>query len=269
MRTRTSSRRWPRHPSSLLLAGCASGGDRHQARPRPRPPTAAEPELTGELTVYAAASLKAAFDELEMRVRGAAPEPRGAAGRLRRLEHARDPAHRGRARRRLRLGRREEHAEGRGCRPRDRSAAVRVEHPRDRRAGRQSRRRRGPERSRRRQRDRRAVRSRGAVRRGIPDAAVQRRTHRDAGEPRAERDRGAHEGGGRRGRRRTRVRDRRARPHRCRIDRARGRGGRREPLPDRRADGIRRTPRRRRRSPSSSSSEDGQAVLASLGFGEP
>jgi molybdate transport system substrate-binding protein len=50
----------------LVLAGCASGaGDGGDAGPRETPtPTAAGPELTGQLTVYAAASLKSAFDEL-------------------------------------------------------------------------------------------------------------------------------------------------------------------------------------------------------------
>lgn len=50
--------------SVLLLAGCASS-DSDPGATETAAPTVAGPELTGELTVYAAASLKAAFDELE------------------------------------------------------------------------------------------------------------------------------------------------------------------------------------------------------------
>ena len=114
---------------AALVAASVSAPERLRVRratrirtPRRRPaPTSTEPELTGELTVYAAASLKAAFDELATRFEERASEPRRAARRLRRLEHAGRAAHRGRARRRVRIGRREEHAEGRRRRPRDRS----------------------------------------------------------------------------------------------------------------------------------------------------
>ena len=47
----------------LGLAGCGTGVDRDPGG-TPAETTAAEPELAGQLTVYAAASLKAAFDEL-------------------------------------------------------------------------------------------------------------------------------------------------------------------------------------------------------------
>jgi len=49
--------------SVLLLAGCAAGDSDPNASSAPA--AEAGPELTGELTVFAAASLKAAFDELE------------------------------------------------------------------------------------------------------------------------------------------------------------------------------------------------------------
>lgn len=56
---------------ALLLSGCASGSGGSGSDEDPNAPSApAEPvgpELTGELTVYAAASLKAAFDELSTR----------------------------------------------------------------------------------------------------------------------------------------------------------------------------------------------------------
>ena len=58
------SRRWSRHPSSLLARMRVAGDDGSERAAAPGAATA-EPELTGELTVYAAASLKAAFDELE------------------------------------------------------------------------------------------------------------------------------------------------------------------------------------------------------------
>jgi molybdate transport system substrate-binding protein len=47
----------------LGLAGCATGDDRDPGA-SPAETTSAEPELSGDLTVYAAASLQAAFDEL-------------------------------------------------------------------------------------------------------------------------------------------------------------------------------------------------------------
>ena len=47
----------------LGLAGCGTAVDRDPGG-TPAETTAAEPELSGDLTVYAAASLKAAFDEL-------------------------------------------------------------------------------------------------------------------------------------------------------------------------------------------------------------
>ncbi|MEV4689296.1 molybdate ABC transporter substrate-binding protein [Microbacterium sp. LWH3-1.2] len=47
---------------ALLLTGCATGTDQDPLATSASTP--AEPELTGDLTVYAAASLKAAFDEL-------------------------------------------------------------------------------------------------------------------------------------------------------------------------------------------------------------
>jgi len=47
----------------LLLTGCATGADRDPAATS-APVGPIEPELTGDLTIYAAASLKAAFDEL-------------------------------------------------------------------------------------------------------------------------------------------------------------------------------------------------------------
>lgn len=50
--------------SLLVLTGCAGGGaDAGGSTPTPTP-TATESTLDGELTVYAAASLKAAFDEI-------------------------------------------------------------------------------------------------------------------------------------------------------------------------------------------------------------
>jgi molybdate transport system substrate-binding protein len=49
--------------SALLLSGCASIGDEDPNAPQ-TPAASVGPELTGELTVYAAASLKNAFDEL-------------------------------------------------------------------------------------------------------------------------------------------------------------------------------------------------------------
>ena len=48
---------------ALLVTGCAAGAD-HDPASTSVPAVSAEPELAGELTVYAAASLKAAFDEL-------------------------------------------------------------------------------------------------------------------------------------------------------------------------------------------------------------
>lgn len=48
---------------ALLVTGCATGADRAPAATS-APATSAGPELAGDLTVYAAASLKAAFDEL-------------------------------------------------------------------------------------------------------------------------------------------------------------------------------------------------------------
>ena len=48
---------------ALLLTGCATGTDQDPLATSAST-TPAGPELTGDLTVYAAASLKAAFDEL-------------------------------------------------------------------------------------------------------------------------------------------------------------------------------------------------------------
>lgn len=48
---------------AVVLTGCATGADHDPAATR-APTSATAPELTGELTIYAAASLKAAFDEL-------------------------------------------------------------------------------------------------------------------------------------------------------------------------------------------------------------
>lgn len=48
---------------ALLLTGCASGADQSPAATA-EPAATVGPELSGDLTVYAAASLKAAFDEL-------------------------------------------------------------------------------------------------------------------------------------------------------------------------------------------------------------
>ena len=48
---------------ALLLTGCTSGADQSPGASS-EPAASVEPELTGDLTVYAAASLKAAFDEL-------------------------------------------------------------------------------------------------------------------------------------------------------------------------------------------------------------
>ena len=50
--------------SVMLLGGCAAGDEDPNA-PTAAGPATAGPALTGELTVYAAASLKSAFDELE------------------------------------------------------------------------------------------------------------------------------------------------------------------------------------------------------------
>lgn len=50
---------------AALLTGCASGAGQDPAAPPA--PTSAGPELEGDLTVYAAASLAPAFDELAMR----------------------------------------------------------------------------------------------------------------------------------------------------------------------------------------------------------
>jgi len=60
--------------SLVLLAGCASPGtgDRDPSASAV-PPASVGPELEGELTVYAAASLKAAFDELATRFEAAHP----------------------------------------------------------------------------------------------------------------------------------------------------------------------------------------------------
>lgn len=52
--------------SVFLLAGCAAGHADSNVTQVPAP-TSVGPELTGDLTVYAAASLKTAFDELETR----------------------------------------------------------------------------------------------------------------------------------------------------------------------------------------------------------
>lgn len=51
---------------AVVLAGCATGADQDPAATT-APTTSAGPELTGELTVFAAASLAAAFDELAAR----------------------------------------------------------------------------------------------------------------------------------------------------------------------------------------------------------
>ncbi|MFE5408618.1 molybdate ABC transporter substrate-binding protein [Microbacterium sp. NPDC056569] len=51
---------------ALALAGCATGADQDPVATS-APSSSSAPELDGELTVYAAASLKAAFDELAMR----------------------------------------------------------------------------------------------------------------------------------------------------------------------------------------------------------
>lgn len=48
---------------ALVLTGCATGADQDPAATSAST-TSAEPELAGDLTVYAAASLKSAFDEL-------------------------------------------------------------------------------------------------------------------------------------------------------------------------------------------------------------
>lgn len=48
---------------AVVLTGCATGADQDPAATR-APTSTTGPELTGELTIYAAASLKAAFDEL-------------------------------------------------------------------------------------------------------------------------------------------------------------------------------------------------------------
>jgi molybdate transport system substrate-binding protein len=53
--------------SALLLTACTSAGDEDPNAPQIPGPAIQGPELTGELTVYAAASLKAAFDQLETR----------------------------------------------------------------------------------------------------------------------------------------------------------------------------------------------------------
>ena len=50
-------------PLALLLSGCATGADENP-RATTAPAASVEPELTGDLTIYAAASVKAAFDEL-------------------------------------------------------------------------------------------------------------------------------------------------------------------------------------------------------------
>ncbi|WP_203580368.1 molybdate ABC transporter substrate-binding protein [Microbacterium hibisci] len=50
---------------AFLLAGCATNPD--QSPGAPGPAASAEPELVGDLTVYAAASLAVAFDELATR----------------------------------------------------------------------------------------------------------------------------------------------------------------------------------------------------------
>lgn len=50
---------------ALLLTGCASGADQDPNAPS-APAESVGPELTGDLTIYAAASLKAAFDELSV-----------------------------------------------------------------------------------------------------------------------------------------------------------------------------------------------------------
>ncbi|MBN9177537.1 MAG: molybdate ABC transporter substrate-binding protein [Microbacterium sp.] len=52
--------------AALALAGCASGGASTDAASSaaPTPTASAGPELTGELTIFAAASLSGAFDEL-------------------------------------------------------------------------------------------------------------------------------------------------------------------------------------------------------------
>ncbi|KRA24225.1 molybdate-binding protein [Microbacterium sp. Root61] len=57
---------------ALLLAGCTSAGD--AAPSTPPPPAATEEVLRGELTVYAAASLGAAFDEIAAAFEEAHPE---------------------------------------------------------------------------------------------------------------------------------------------------------------------------------------------------
>ncbi|WP_426326049.1 molybdate ABC transporter substrate-binding protein [Microbacterium sp. E-13] len=51
---------------ALVLCGCATGSDQDPAATS-APAASAGPELTGDLTIFAAASLKAAFDELSTR----------------------------------------------------------------------------------------------------------------------------------------------------------------------------------------------------------
>ncbi len=57
----------------LLLAGCASPASDVDPSASASAPVTAEPALEGELTVYAAASLKAAFDELALQFEAAHP----------------------------------------------------------------------------------------------------------------------------------------------------------------------------------------------------
>ena len=53
--------------SVLLLSGCGAADGEHPDSPPASGPATTEPELSGELTVFAAASLTGAFDELAMR----------------------------------------------------------------------------------------------------------------------------------------------------------------------------------------------------------
>ena len=87
--------------SLLAISGCASGS---RAADASATPAEASP-LSGELTVFAAASLKTAFDEITEQFESENPGVDVLPIVYDGLEHAGDPDHRGGQRRRVRLSR--------------------------------------------------------------------------------------------------------------------------------------------------------------------
>ena len=152
------------------------------------------PVVDGDVTVFAAASLTAAFTDIGDAFMAANPDAERRV-ELRRVVGPRRPDRRRSPGRRVRLGRPEQHDQGDRCRPeRVRAGGVRDEHRRDHRRSRQpgghhrggGPRRPGP--------DRRPMRARGAVRQVRGADLRERRRHGDSEVARGQRQGGRHQG---------------------------------------------------------------------------